>query len=376
MATTEASLLEAIRSWSSPISPNSLTMTAVRLNAGSRSDPAYQGGLAAAEEAGNDRDRDQAFGTATAGGFKPRPRAVSQIAAQVSTCNGIPLRWRSSRMRVSGSPGINTSPPGLRWPRGLHVACIVMHGVGKAGRSETARGQVDRQHPVGDASALAAGIGPDVPPPVRHPASNSHMNASPDPLCSPKVRSAPSPLAELRMWVPSIGPYSVRGSEDNCPDGSINAPCGTGLPPLEATRTLPSATNDVAKSRMIGPLSVGHADADRIRGKPPIHAAVGCHQFARLNVNEVDRDQARGGGPFTPVADASDMAGIAQADRRHPGLPGFRDAEIHRQRVRSSGQTHSCRRGSPELASHARRSASARPGPCPPAARGCSAGSG
>ena len=40
--------------------------------------------------------------------------------------------------------------------------------------------------------------GPEVPPAVRHPASISHMKARPEPLCSPKARIAPLPLAGLR----------------------------------------------------------------------------------------------------------------------------------------------------------------------------------
>ena len=74
-------------------------------------DAAYQRRFAASQKAGDDRDRDQTLGTAIAGGFNPNWRAVSQIAAQVATCSGIPLRRRSSRVRVSGSPGISTSPP-------------------------------------------------------------------------------------------------------------------------------------------------------------------------------------------------------------------------------------------------------------------------
>jgi len=46
----------------------------------------------------------------------------------------------------------------------------------------------------------------------------------------------------------SSGPYSVTGSADSVPSGAISAPSGSFLPPLEATRTFPSATIDVAKS--------------------------------------------------------------------------------------------------------------------------------
>jgi hypothetical protein len=43
------------------------------------------------------------------------------------------------------------------------------------------------------------------------------------------------------------------------PSGSISEPAGTGLPPLEATSTLPSATSEVAKSSTSGPSAVGAA---------------------------------------------------------------------------------------------------------------------
>ena len=52
----------------------------------------------------------------------------------------------------------------------------------------------------------ASCIGPDVPPPHSTPARISHMKASPDPLCSPKARSAPGPLNGLRGPFGSSGP--------------------------------------------------------------------------------------------------------------------------------------------------------------------------
>ncbi len=48
--------------------------------------------------------------------------------------------------------------------------------------------------------------GPAQPPPVSAPASSSQAKARPLPLCSPKARMAPRPLAGLRGPTFSYGP--------------------------------------------------------------------------------------------------------------------------------------------------------------------------
>ena len=72
-SSTKLSSLVSIRSWSSPTSPNSLMITAVRENSGLRSRRAQQRGLAAAEEAGQHRDRDHGGTTRQRRDAQPRP---------------------------------------------------------------------------------------------------------------------------------------------------------------------------------------------------------------------------------------------------------------------------------------------------------------
>ena len=88
--------------------------------------------------------------------------------------------------------------------------------------------------------------------PVREPPSSSQIKAKPEPLCSPIARIAPEPLRSVVGASGPAVPYNTSGSEDRVPFWSIKAPSGKGFPPLEATRTLPSATTDVAKSKTTG----------------------------------------------------------------------------------------------------------------------------
>ncbi len=77
-----------------------------------------------------------------------------------------------------------------------------------------------------------------IPPPVSAPPSSSHTTARPDPLCSPNGRSAP-------FGASRSAPGSVAGR----PSASMMDPSRTWSPRARASRTLPSATRLVAKSR-------------------------------------------------------------------------------------------------------------------------------
>ncbi len=75
-----------------------------------------------------------------------------------------------------------------------------------------------------------------------------------------------------------------------------------------------------------------HADAIGGGGKTPLDPGERRHQHAAPGIDEVDRDDALGGGHLGPVADPPDMAGIAQ---RHGGEPhhlAFLDADGDRLR--------------------------------------------
>ena len=102
------------------------------------------------------------------------------------------------------------------------------------------------------------------------------------------------------------------GSAESVPSGSISAPCGSALPPLEATRTLPSATSEVAKSSTTGG-SVGtptlKGAVEKRRSVPP----KGATSTLPGDVDEMDGDQPGGQRLFGIGADAADMAGIASA---------------------------------------------------------------
>ena len=81
-------------------------------------------------------------------------------------------------------------------------------------------------------------------------------------------------------------------------------------------------------------LGVGARNADAERGgrEPAIDPAERRHQHASRRIDEMDRDKARFRGHSCPIADASDMPGIAQRNRGKPVLPALFDSELDRLR--------------------------------------------
>src|ERR1700730_18093878 len=140
---------------------------------------------------------------------------------------------------------------------------------------------------------------PVAPVPVSAPPSNSQISARPEPLCSPNARIAPLPWLWSRGPSAVWGPYSTAGSSLKLPSRSISAPLGNFLPPRLATSTLPSATIEVAKSSTTGPCPRARDADERGRGgDPPLDAAIGRNQYRTRRVDEVNRNQALGGGHF------------------------------------------------------------------------------
>src|SRR5918994_4832165 len=85
------------------------------------------------------------------------------------------------------------------------------------------------------------------PPPVRPPASRSTSSHSAPPLC-------PAVAPPNGSSVPGGSVYSWFGSVVGRPAASSRQSGGIWAPLLRATRTLPSAVADVAKSSTTGPL--------------------------------------------------------------------------------------------------------------------------
>ena len=70
-----------------------------------------------------------------------------------------------------------------------------------------------------------------------------------------------------------------------------------------------------------------HADAIGRGREAPLDAAVGGHQHAARRIDEMDRDQTGLGRHLGPVADATDVAGVAQRHRREAVLQALLDAD-------------------------------------------------
>ena len=108
------------------------------------------------------------------------------------------------------------------------------------------------------------------------------------------------------------------------------------MPPWLATSTLPSATSEVAKSRITGrppgcgiPMQTGAVE--NRRSTPPN----GATSTEPVDIDEMHRDQPGFRRHLRPFADTPDMAGIAQADGGQTMRPAFLDPE--RDRLRCDG---------------------------------------
>ena len=114
----------------------------------------------------------------------------------------------------------------------------------------------------------------DTPEPVRAPPNISIIKLIPDPLCNPKAVIAPVPFSEFGISSSLILPYITSVSVVKFPELSINAPKGNFFPPFWATITFPSATVEVAISKMMwgDPLDgipIDNGDVLPLRSLPP-----------------------------------------------------------------------------------------------------------
>src|SRR5690606_42004968 len=73
-----------------------------------------------------------------------------------------------------------------------------------------------------------------------------------------------------------------------------------------------------------------HSDAERSRGEAPVGSAERRHEDAAGGIDEVDRNQPRFRRHLAPVADAADMAGVADGHDRDAVLLRLVDAELNR----------------------------------------------
>ena len=159
------------------------------------------------------------------------------------------------------------------------------------------------------------------------------MNASPEPLCSPKARIAPVPL----VW--SRGPSArVRSVQHR----RIFAQRAVEIDQRALRQFLAAAARH--QHLAFGDDRGGEIEHDRIlplarnadaigRGRQPLlDAAIRRHQQRARGIDEVDRYQPFGCRHLRPVADAADMAGIAQRDGGKARLLAFLDADPDRLR--------------------------------------------
>ena len=152
-----------------------------------------------------------------------------------------------------------------------------------------------------------------VMPPVSAAPRSSAMRARPYPLWSPIGVMAPVGSANM-----------TAGSVVGRPALSIRSPSSIRRPSFMATRTLPSATLLVAKSRTIAGLSpcCGYGNADRVGQEPGVGAAKRRDsRGVAADIDELDRDHTGVGADFAIGADPSDMMRQDQSAHRHAGFP-------------------------------------------------------
>ncbi len=218
------------------------------------------------------------------------------------------------------------------WARRLHVFGEVLCLLDEIGRAQAGRVEIDRQHAVGDARALAAG--------------NRPRRAGADQAAGQNVAHERQARA-LVLAERAQRAFALRGIADmRALDRSVKHARIAGYLPVRADQRV--VGHRLAAIRGHQHLALGHQrggeiqqhrnpavrrrdrDADRVGGEAPAHAAERRHQLAELDVDEVERHQPGGGRALAPVADATEMPDIAQPDHRDAALPGLADAEIHR----------------------------------------------
>ena len=150
--------------------------------------------------------------------------------------------------------------------------------------------------------------------------------------------------------------HKARAGRRSClPSLSISASAGSVLPPWLATNTLPSATTEVAKSRMIGDLpGPGHADGEGCGRQAPLAAAEGRDQHAARSVDEVHGDEAGLGRHLGPVADPADMPAVAQGHHATGPSPCISRCRWRRPAAPPSGRSRGSHRPRPAPASRSR----------------------
>ena len=103
---------------------------------------------------------------------------------------------------------------------------------------------------------------------------------------------------------------------------------------MKALSTLPSATSDVAKSRISGGTPVspspapGNAHGEGSRREALLTRAERGDENAAAHIHAVNRDETLGGCALGPLADAPDMAGTAQRRDGHPVRAGAGNTQI------------------------------------------------
>ena len=155
------------------------------------------------------------------------------------------------------------------------------------------------------------------------------MKAMALPLCSPKARSAPVPLAGSRLCALEravevgrvVGETAV-GGDQGALRGSACRRCWRPGPCLRRRRW------SRGRAAGAGRPGCGTPMRDRVGAEAALDAAERGDDLAEPDIDEMDRDQAGFGGAFGPVADAADMAGVAQRDHGEAGGAGLGDAEV------------------------------------------------
>ncbi len=161
------------------------------------------------------------------------------------------------------------------------------------------------------------------------------------------------------------------------PAADTSASAGSVLPPWLATSTLPSATSEVAKSRITGnppgrgmPMQTGAVE--NRRSTPP-KGATSTEPATLTKCTDTSPYIRRHFGPF---ADPPDMPGMAQADRRKTVRAAFLDTDAQPPAVQWSGRSRTGRRESPAPAYRPRASRPDRRSAIRPASRRHSAARG
>ena len=214
-----------------------------------------------------------------------------------------------ARLRLAGHQHLGAR---RHRPRRLDVVGVGAGAGVEIRAGECLRVEIDRQHAVADAAALAAGHRAGGAAAGQH--AGQHLAHERQPRALVQAERDQRPLAHRRIARRARHQRAVqrRRVVGEPPVGPDQRAVRHRLAAVRGDQHLALGDQrgrEVEQQHRRGVVA-GDADADRVGGEAAVDAAERGDQLAALDIDEMDRDQPRRRRPLRPVADAAEMARV------------------------------------------------------------------